>query len=400
MNEFSHASIIPLIGGEAIGSEMAFGSPPIHFMSYTPFIANDSHIINYYGNVPYYLLDKGQAPKDRADVVSSVCPCAGLSLMSQGYGEHNENNKWLTIAADYVLSTYKPKVYWGENSSNLVGKLGKPILENMKKIGRENGYTMSVYRTQSLLHGVPQVRERSFYFFWKGNKTPVLNYFNRPYTPIEDLIRNVKSNFQQEPINKKTPSKNPYYKFILEKIHGGMSHREYSHNVKPGSVRNIDVFSYIERAGYNYKQVGEWLNDHGHPEEVEKCERKYTKLASGGSIMRRGVIIPKDYIGAFVGQYTTMLTHPDEDRFITYREAMSIMGLPENFELVNANQTNANHICQNVPVQAAADMAAEVVEYLKGNRLMIDTDYILQYNKHKTIEFTNQTRTIDGFFND
>jgi len=116
--------------------------------------------------------------------------------------------------------------------------------------------------------------------------------------------------------------------------------------------------------------------------------------------MRRGVIIPKDYIGAFVGQYTTMLTHPDEDRFITYREAMSIMGLPENFELVNANQTNANHICQNVPVQAAADMAAEVVEYLKGNRLMIDTDYILQYNKHKTIEFTNQTRTIDGFFND
>jgi len=398
MSNFTHASIVPLIGGETIGSERAFGAPPIHFMSYEAFAANDSHIVNHYENrVPYYVLDKGQSPSERADVVASVCPCAGLSMMSHGYGDHNENNKWMDITAKYILGEYKPKVFWGENAPGFAGKIGKNVRENLRKIGQENGYTMSVYRTKSLLHGVPQIRERSFYFFWKGDKTPVLNYFNRPYTPIEEVIRNVKSNFQHEVISKKKPSENPYYRYILESIHGGRTHKEHSHEVDPSSARGNDAFGYIEKMGHNYKQVGDWMLANGYPEEVEKCNYKYKKLAEGGSIMRRGVIVPKDRIGAFVGHYPIMLTHPDEDRFITYREAMTIMGLPENFELVNANPKNANHICQNVPVQTATDMASEVLAVLNGERKMVDTDYILQYNGTQTEEYTTVEQTIESF---
>lgn len=399
MSNFTHASIVPLIGGETIGSERAFGTPPIHFMSYEPFAGNDIHILNHYENrIPYYVLDKGQAPSERADVVASVCPCAGLSMMSHGYGDHNENNKWMEITANYILGEYKPKVFWGENAPGFAGKIGKNVREKLKKIGEDNGYTMTVYRTKSLLHGVPQIRERSFYFFWKNDKTPLLHYYNRPYTPIEDVIRNVKSNFQQEPINKKKPSENPYYRYILEVIHGGLTHAQHSHSVDPASARGNDAFSYIEKSGHNYKQVAEWMKNNGFPEEVDKCLYKYNKLEDGGSIMRRGVIVPKDRIGAFVGHYPVMLTHPDEDRFITYREAMSIMGLPENFELVNASPSNANHICQNVPVQTATDMATEVVEYLKGNRTMIDTKYIVQYNHGQREEYEAPTQTLDSFF--
>lgn len=398
MSNFTHASIVPLIGGETIGSERAFGSPPIHFMSYEPFGANDSHILNYYENqIPYYVLDKGQAPTERADVVASVCPCAGLSMMSHGYGDHNENNKWMEITANYVLGEYKPKVFWGENAPGFAGKIGKNVREKLKKIGQDNGYTMSVYRTKSLLHGVPQIRERSFYFFWNGDKTPLLHYYNRPYTPIEDVIRNVKSNFQHEVINKKKPSENPYYKYILEAIHDGRTHFQHSHEIDASSARGNDAFGYIEKMGHNYKQVAEWMENNGFPEEVEKCLYKYKKLAEGGSIMRRGVIVPKDRIGAFVGHYPIMLTHPDEDRFITYREAMSIMGLPENFELVNANPKNANHICQNVPVQTATDMATEVLAVLNGQRKMVDTDYILQYNGTQTEEYTAVENTLESF---
>lgn len=398
MSNFTHASIVPLIGGETIGSERAFGAPPIHFMSYEPFAANDSHILNHYENrIPYYVLDKDQAPTERADVVASVCPCAGLSMMSHGYGDHNENNKWMDITAKYVLGEYKPKVFWGENAPGFAGKIGKNVRENLRKIGQENGYTMSVYRTKSLLHGVPQIRERSFYFFWKGDKTPLLNYFNRPYTPIEEVIRGVKSNFQHEVINKKKPSENPYYRYILEEIHGGRTHKEHSHTVDASSARGNDAFGYIEKMGYNYKQVAEWMLANDYPEEVEKCEYKFKKLAEGGSIMRRGVIVPKDRIGAFVGHYPIMLTHPDEDRFITYREAMTIMGLPENFELVNASPKNANHICQNVPVQTATDMATEVLAVLNGKRKMVDTDYILQYNGTQTEEYTTVEQTIESF---
>jgi site-specific DNA-cytosine methylase len=181
-------------------------------------------------------------------------------------------------------------------------------------------------------------------------------------------------------------------------IHGGISHKEHAAAIDPTSARGIDAFSYIERAGHTYLQVAKWMQENGFEREVEKCLYKNEKLAGGGSIMRRGVIIPKDRIGAFVGHYPIMLTHPDEDRFINYREAMSIMGLPEDFELVDANPKVANHICQNVPVQTATDMASEVLAVLKGERIMVDTDYIVQYNGTKKMEYETKVDTLEAFF--
>ena len=396
----THASIVPLIGGETIGSQQAFGTEPLHFMSYDGFQANDSHILNYYDNrINYYLLDQGEAPpvNERADVVSSVCPCAGLSMMSHGYGDHNPNNQWMGKTAEYILGEYKPKVFWGENAPAFAGKIGTNVRAQLREIGKKNGYTMSVYRTRSLLHGAPQVRERSFYFFWKDTQTPLLGYFNRPHKPIEEVIREVTSNFQMEPISNKTPSDNPYYKFVLEEIHGGRTHKEHSELVDNQFTKScLCVFTYIERNGYNFKQVSEWMAKHGYDNEAEKSMRKYEKLKSGGNIMKRGVTIPKDYIGAFVGHYPKMLTHPDEDRFITYREAMTIMGLPQDFELLNPKQSS-NHICQNVPVQTAKDMAGEVKKYIEGNAKMVDTDYIMQYNHSQKADYITKADTLEAF---
>ena len=141
----THASIVPLIGGETIGSQQAFGTEPLHFMSYDGFQANDSHILNYYDNrIKYYLLDQGEAPpvNERADVVSSVCPCAGLSMMSHGYGDHNPNNQWMGKTAEYILGEYKPKVFWGENAPAFAGKIGTNVRAQLREIGKKNGYTI------------------------------------------------------------------------------------------------------------------------------------------------------------------------------------------------------------------------------------------------------------------
>jgi site-specific DNA-cytosine methylase len=386
-----HASIIPLIGGETIASERAFGAPPEYFLSFEPFWSNDQHIVNYYNNeIPYHVLDKGERPSSKVDVVSSVCPCAGLSQLSHGYGEDAPANDWMPKAAEYVLGELKPEVYWGENAPAFSGKIGTKVRNKLRAIGKENGYVMSSYRTRSLLHGIPQVRERAFYFFWKGDRIPLLNYFKEKHQPIEDLILGVKANSFMEVINKKTPSKDdPYYRFILEEIHGGVTHREFSTKIlEPMKARGNDALSYIELQGYNYDQVGEWMGKNGYDREVEKCAKRKAKLEAGGNLMRRGTVVPKDYIGAFVGHYPTCLTHPVEDRYITYREAMSIMGLPENFELINPKK-NVNHICQNVPVKTAQDMATEVREYLLGNRPTIKADYIYQHNH-------SQTHTVEG----
>lgn len=393
-----HASIVPLIGGETIGSEQAFGEAPTYMMSYEPFEGNDAHARNYYSGTPYYVLDKGERPTESVDVVSSVCPCAGLSQLSHGFGDDNPNNQWMPRTAEYVLGEVKPRVFWGENAPGFAGKIGDTVREQLKKIGKDNGYTMTVYRTKSLLHGGPQIRERSFYFFWRDTRTPLLTYYNKPHKQIQDVIMSAKgSNFQTDPINKKTPSVDDiYYKFILDHIHGGMSHAEYVKIVEPQKVRNADVFSYIERMGYDYAQVGEWMGANGHDKEVEKCKYRFDKLKAGGNIMRRGTIIPKDYIGAFVGHYPTMLTHPEEDRYINYREAMTIMGLPNDFELLNPKKS-ANHICQNVPVYTAADMATEVKKYLNNELPMLDTDYVLQYNKSEKATYLERHNTLEAF---
>lgn len=383
-----YASIVPLIGGETLGMQAAFGKRPEYILSYSPFVSNDSHLLKYYDNeVPYILLDKehDESAISQVDVVNTVCPCAGLSMMHHHYGDDNENNKWMIETAEYVLGRMKPRVFWGENSPHFAGKVGKNVRQQMFDIGRKNGYTMTVYRTKSMLHGLCQVRERSFYFFWKDTKVPLMDYYYRPHKTIEDVIMSVKGNFQMEPINPKKPTDDPYYRFILDVIHPGLSHTEFSAQLQPQKARGNDVLGYIELMGYDYKQVGEWMGKNGYEREVPKCERRYEKLKAGGSIMRRSTVVPKDYIGAFVGHYPYSLTHPVENRYITARESMAIMGMPEDMELIDP-QKNSNHVCQNVPVQTATDMATEVKKYLEGSLPMIDGELVFQSNHNRTHE--------------
>ena len=83
MDNFTYASIVPLIGGETIAMENVFGKRPEHIMSYSGFQANEEHLLNHYNNeVPYHILDEGNPKPSKVNVVNTVCPCAGLSSLS------------------------------------------------------------------------------------------------------------------------------------------------------------------------------------------------------------------------------------------------------------------------------------------------------------------------------
>lgn len=401
-----HATIIPLIGGEVLASDEVWQKRPEYILSYSAFKDNESHLLNYYNHeIPYHVLDEGGSAPYSVDVISSVCPCAGLSQYSNHNkaGEDNPNNQWMEKTARYVLEEVRPKVMWGENAPALAGKIGKFMLDKLRDISLENGYGMSVYLTKNMLHGVSQVRKRSFYFFWDkrtfGEKTPLINYFKRDYQKIEDTITSVKGNFQMEPINTKTPSKDdPYYRYLLEEVYGGISHREFYEVLETINVRGNDAESYIERKGHDYLRVAAWMEKNGYDREIPKCHRKYEKVKAGGNIMRHTTIVPKDYIGAFVGHYPTFLTHPYEDRYITYREALKIMGMPEDYELLNPSKS-VNHICQNVHFDTSKDMASEVKAVLDGEREFVDTDFLFQNNHTHTHEIWNsKENSLEDFF--
>jgi site-specific DNA-cytosine methylase len=380
-----HAAIIPLIGGELIASERAFGTKPEYILTYSAFAANETHLLNYYENqIPYHVIDKlGEDFRPtQVDVVSAVCPCAGLSSLSPSSSADSAVNDWMEISAKYVFENVKPRVFWGENAPAFATNKGTKIREKIRDLGQKHGYSMTVIKTKSLVHGLPQIRQRSFYFFWKDETAPVLEYYKRDHIKIEELIRNVKSNFQREPIGQGKPSDNKYLKYILEHLTKKTFAEFYAE-----MDRTIGVIDYIERHS-NWVDTAEWMEANGYEREAKSCRRRQAKLDAGMGYMKKDLVIPKDYIGAFVGHLPSSIAHPDEDRFIDFREAMTIMGLPDDFELLNPKR-QTNHICQNVPVGTATDMATEVREYLAGNRKSSGYKYVLQDNVNQKIEETS-----------
>lgn len=390
------ASIVPLIGGETIAMENVFKTKPKYFLTFDGFQANEEHLRNYYNNeIPYLNLSNGDKHTESVDVVNTVCPCAGLSSLSPSASSNNPANDWMIKSAEYVLSEMSPKVFWGENAPRLASKMGEPVVRRLRKIAEDNGYTFSIFKTKSLLHGLSQVRDRTFYFFWKDNTVPLFDYIEVPPTMIADDIRSVVNDPSDEMsqilCNDKTPSEDPYYKYILEELEGGITHKEFAAKIE----KTTNVQDYIEEHT-TYNKVAEWMRANGYDNVARKCDRAYHKLKAGGNIMRKGVEIPKDKIGAFVGHMPTSITHPDEDRFLTVRESMSLMKLPNDYKLVNPKRS-LNHICQNVPVTTAEHPAAMVKKYLEGKLDSIDTNYMVQDNKKKTYEFVKNSLQLTEF---
>jgi site-specific DNA-cytosine methylase len=415
------ASIVPLIGGETIAMEKVFEKKPAYMMTYNGFEGNDQHIVEHYNNqqpdpekpgyVPYYILEnkhkngfiwhgqqQGEGPEGEkngryVDVVNTICPCAGLSSLNVAPSGEAEVNDYMAKTAKYVLENIGPKVLWGENAPRLATKLGEPVVKKLRAIAKENGYTFSLYKTKSLLHGLSQVRDRSFYFFWKGDAVPMFDWYDRPNEKIEDTIRNVKRD-PADPMsalaNTKTPSKDDlYYRYVLEVLHNGMKHSDFVKTIK----KSCNIQDYIEKHS-DYRQLAKWLEGLGETKAKDKAIRNAEKLESGGNIMRRTSEIPADYIGAFVGHMPLSLTHPDEDRYLTYRECMEIMKLPSDFNIINPKK-NLNHLCQNVPVTTAMDMAYNIKRFLFGRSDLIYDDFVVQCNKSHSIKTT--PNTLDKF---
>ncbi len=401
-----HAGIVPLIGGEILASDEAYGKKPEYLMTYSGFMGNEEHLIKHYYeqglSIPYHVLDEEPNVKlEQVDVVSSVCPCAGLSTYHNSHGEQNENNQWMEKSSEFVLQEVRPKVLWGENAQGLAGKIGAFMREKLYQLGQENGYNFSIYLTKSLNHGSPQYRKRTFFFFWDkkhfGDQIPVLNYFDKERPTIQELILSVKSNFQTEVLNKKTPSKDdPYYRYMLEVVKGGMSHYEYSQSVKD-EEKSVTIESRLMKMGIKHGTIAEWMDEYPEFErEAAKARRKHAKLEAGGNIMLRGTIIPVNYIGAFVVHLPKVVAHPIEDRYLNIDEAKAIMGLPTDLEVIDPMK-NYNHICQNVPFATAKDMATEVKAVLENRRDLVETKYLFQNNLAKKYDYDRDENSLEAF---
>ena len=236
--EIKWASIIPLIGGMSIANKLATNEYPQYLLSYAPFSNNEASLLKYWPNTKHLLIDENleevkSTIKERGkiDFVSSVCPCAGLSSLNSG-GTADKNtkrgsdaiqNEWLYKAANFVLSEIKPKVYWGENAPALYTKTGQGVQNKLFEIAKQYGYSFSIIKTNTLLHGIPQHRQRTFYFFWQSKYAPILSWIEKPLPTLIYFLNQIPKDslyynkqFHKGQFAKLTDI--PIYKYMIHKL--------------------------------------------------------------------------------------------------------------------------------------------------------------------------------------
>lgn len=408
--DITYATIVPLIGGENLGimNEMN-GKLPEYILSYSPFAKNDSHFISYLREKKgwkgdYTFLDvegnESYVPTKHVNVVNTVCPCAGLSSLSVTSSADSEMNEWMYRTAEYVLETVKPDMFWGENAPRLFTNAGKKVADRLYQIGRNAGYTLNLYYTESRLHGLSQKRPRTFYFFTKGEHTPVFKYFRRAMQPADEILQvEIEANDPMNVcVNKKDPKDNPWVAYCMHKA-GASTLMEYHDKLEKST--NCIVTS--DKISDSLNEVAEWMDAQGFdPKYGNRARAMQQKLDDGKGYWAHGVTMPKGEIPSLIGALPSEMINPYRNSYLTVRDCLRIMKMPDDFILLGEKpEANVNHICQNVPVTTAGDMMSNVIDYFEGNCDIVKAPYVKQSNgsmKHEVVDDGLGAQSLDEFF--
>lgn len=381
---YKYSSIVPLIGGITLAAREVTGDDPENFLTYTGFQDHEKNIRSYLPDVPYEILDKGgsQDAGKGSDFITALCPCAGLSTLGTGNDEMRDKaNHWMFETAKHVLGTLKPKVFWGENAPAMfspTSERASRVRDKLLAIAQSNGYTASFYFTSTHLHGVPQRRHRTFYFFWQEqDRVPVMKYFKKPHVTWQEYLAQVPKDASQHSDDFERAHKQlraTRFAKWAENLHGpGFADNIRARMREDGRTSMLTVQDYVlhdKRNPNHAVEMLEWFKSNNDDRAVEYMTRIINKRADDKGVWddSPSIFLPEGIFNALIGR-TMDAAHPTEHRSLTIRESMHMMALPHDFKLVTKSM---NQICQNVPVCTASDMARNVVAYLNDELPFLD----------------------------
>jgi len=386
---------VPLAGGYAIGNMNITGEVPIAITSYSAFLANDTlytRFIEKRGfDIPYYQLDKMSDEEiaimiesfGHIDFVTAIPPCSGLSQAAQrkaGSRGTAAPNDWMYESANFILSKVKPTIYSFENAPGLYTGAGDDVRARLIKIGEENGYAITFYKTNTLKHGIPQFRPRTFAIFYKGKNAPILHSYNKTPVHIIDYLNDIPATAKHQDeymVAEWDITKFEIYRYLQK--HLGYKWREEMTNFRP----HLTTYDYLMRKGLldDFQEWQKKLPDDERSDIVTKNIehiKKKRAMGMGARINYRVLGIDRDYVYAVIGEMMGKEVHPTEDRLMNIREFMHLMGLPMDYEL--DGQKEYAKISQNVPTCTCEDMTREIVAIIKGERLFSNQSVLMQDN--------------------
>ena len=103
-------------------------------------------------------------------------------------------------SSQWVLENVQPKVLMGENAPALFSATGEKVVSKLRDIGAKFGYSFSLLKTNTELHGLPQKRIRTFYFFWRSPAAPLLTWKAISPPTLLDYLKEIPGNASMQDI--------------------------------------------------------------------------------------------------------------------------------------------------------------------------------------------------------
>lgn len=369
------AAVVPLIGGQLVGTEKATGLPPAEIASYSGFEFNDGWSVRRYPSSPYRVLDRGGRLTGKYDMVVSTCPCAGLSLLSMakaGSESRAKQNQWMLHSAEYVLGEVRPGIYFGENAPGMFTNMGSGVVTELLRIAEKHGYSASFYRTDTDQHGIPQRRRRTFYYFTRdgGSQAPILPWHKSPMVSASDYLAKI-------PPTAPNAGDDPFYDVrdwsVYKYLHGKYGDRWRDAGQQIGSRPYTNAYELIRRSQQTRAFV-DACRKNGWTDGFQKAmARSIDKLSRGigdGVFIHPPIFDRNGSYPALIKKTVENVVHPTEDRFLNAREVMHLMGMPLDYEIVP--NRNLNIVCQNVPSESARAATDLALAWLDGKTEMTD----------------------------
>jgi len=438
MKEIKWATLQPLCGGMAIGYEQAIGHPPEFII--TCGASNDEHYISYMNekrdlDVPIIHMngtyDEFDSPEDEKlfnelrqdiDIVAYVPVCAGLSMLNTQVNKDskfcrgdadNEQNKNMYQTTKCVLTMIKPKVACFENAPTAYTKMGEGVAARLREKSVEFDYRMTMEKTNTFLHGIPQHRKRTFIYFWDSKYCPLIEYEKADTPTLAKYFKQIPKEVNKHiyPFSK-YEAKSVDYEFILA------TYGKPKDKLKDVFLREYPDYETLSCLQFirwkdDFQNAADWTTEQMklHPEDSVEYKRYARSLQRYNHCVHK-LSIGKGYwdsstnicykntaVNAVVSRNFRGLIHPTKERSMTLREIYWLMGLPHDYDMLD-ERTRYSQVAQSVPVITAKHTAVQCLKYVDNKLLFSKSKFVKQSNETQRIDYLSEQEevSLEKFF--
>jgi site-specific DNA-cytosine methylase len=259
----------------------------------------------------------------------------------------------------------------------MFSKSGDKITNDLLEICDKNGYSLSYYKTNSIYHQGAQNRVRNFFFLWKGSQVPLMENIDNGSTNFEDYLNNVSGLQGSELMIVPNLTNNyiyKYMKYLNLDIRKELSIHTDCYNWAINNNKIDDIIKYYE-------------NDK-NTDEYKKSIRLKNKKENDESIWHNYPCFYQKITPPIITKTLRRTLHPFEDRGLSIREAMRLMGFPDDYSFPLKSKFKL--ITKNVPVNTAKDMVSIAKDMVSIAKDFINKKLILKSVKFDKFDNTNE----------